>query len=151
MRDFIPPKTDTKTNGPVRLDYAFQLKARYDPLHLSQTTRGGRIYQDIVSGEIVSPRLNASVYPDSGGQYDTVQEGKVRDVAAHFILKADNGEYIYVEHAGFHRPDGYYRAIAYIDADTKGTHDWLNNTTFVVTAEESADLREVTFTYYAAN
>ena len=34
--------------------------------------------------------------------------------------------------------------FAYIDADTKGAYDWLNDTTFVVTAKESAGEREVT-------
>jgi hypothetical protein len=76
---------------------------------------------------------------------------RVRDVDSHFILKAENGEWIYVEHVGYRRQDGYYRAIAYIDADTKGAYDWLNNTTFVVTAKESADEREVVFYYYLAN
>ena len=67
------------------------------------------------------------------------------------MLKTDNGEWIYMEHVGYRRVDGYYRAIAYVEADTKGTHDWLNNTTFVVTAQESADQREVVFHYFVAN
>ena len=151
MRDFEVPKSNTKIKGEVHLEYAFQLKATYDPPTLSPTTRNGRFYQNITGGEIKSDRLNATVYPDRGGQYDTMQTGDVRDINAHFMLRADNGEWIYVEHAGIHRPDGYYRVIAYIEADTKGAHDWLNNTTFVVTAEESSDLRNVTFTYYIAN
>jgi hypothetical protein len=151
MRDFVVPKTDTKIQGPVSLDYAFQLRARFDPPHASHTPRGDFRYQDITSGEVVGDGLRASVYPDSGGQYDTLRADRVRDVDAHFILKAENGEYIYVEHVGYRRPDGYYRAIAYIDADEKGAHDWLNNTTFVVTARESADEREVIFDYYVAS
>jgi len=67
------------------------------------------------------------------------------------MLKAENGDYIYVEHVGYHRPDGYYRVIAYIDAPTDGPYDWLNGTTFVVTATESSDLRDVVFSYYVAN
>lgn len=151
MRDFVVPKTDTKVKGEVRLDYAFVLKAQYDPPQVSPTPKGAFRYQDITSGEVRGERLNAAVYPDSGGQYDTVREDRVRDVDAHFILKADNGEWIYVEHVGYRRPDGYYRAIAYIDADAKGAYDWLNNTTFVVTAKESSDQREVEFYYYVAN
>ena len=151
MQDFIVPKTDTKVNGKVRLDYAFQLKAQYDPLQLYRTTRGGRVHQGVTGGGIDSPRLKATVLPDSGGQYDTVQDGKVREINAHFMLHADNGEWLQVSHTGFRRPDGYYRAFATFDADAKGAYDWLNNTTFMVTAEESPDLREVTFTYYVAN
>jgi Protein of unknown function (DUF3237) len=151
MRDFVVPKTDTKVLGKVELEYAFQLRARFDAPHVSKTPKGDFRYQDITSGDVRGERLTATVYADSGGQYDTVRPDRVRDVDAHFILKAENGEWIYVEHVGYRRQDGYYRAIAYIDADTKGAHDWLNNTTFVVTAKESADEREVVFYYYLAN
>jgi hypothetical protein len=150
MREFVVPKTDTKILGEVKLEYAFQLRARFDPPRSSHTTKGDFRYQDITGGDVVGERLKAAVYSDSGGQYDTVRADRVRDVDAHFILKAENGEWIYVEHVGYRRPDGYYRAIAYIDADAKGAYDWLNNTTFVVTAKESPDGREVVFYYYAA-
>ena len=151
MRDFVVPKTDTKVLGKVELEYAFQLRARFDAPHVTKTPKGDFRYQDITSGDVRGERLTAAVYADSGGQYDTVRPDHVRDVDAHFILKAENGEWIYVEHVGYRRQDGYYRAIAYIDADVKGAYDWLNNTTFVVTAKESADEREVVFSYYLAN
>ena len=151
MRDFVVPKTDTKVLGKVELEYAFQLRARFDAPHVSNTPKGDFRYQDITSGDVRGERLTAAVYADSGGQYDTVRPDRVRDVDSHFILKAENGEWIYVEHVGYRRQDGYYRAIAYIDADAKGAYDWLNNTTFVVTAKESADEREVVFYYYLAN
>src|ERR1700749_4700585 len=151
MREFVVPKTDTKIQGEVKLEYAFQLHAHFDPPRKSQTPKGEFRYQDITSGEVKGERLNAAVYADSGGQYDTIRPHRVRDVDAHFILKAENGEWIYMEHVGYRRTDGYYRAIAYVEADTKGAYDWLNNTTFVVTANESADEREVVFHYYVAN
>ena len=150
MRDFVVPKTDTKVTGDVRLEYAFRLTAHYDPPKVSQTPKGSFRYQDIVSGEVHGERFNATVYPDSGGQYDTVRSDRIRDVDAHFMLKADNGEWIYMEHVGYRRADGYYRAIAYVEADTKGAYEWLNNTTFVVTAQESTDQREVVFHYFVA-
>ena len=151
MRDFVVPKTDTKVLGKVELEYAFQLRARFDAPHVSKTPKGDFRYQDITSGNVRGERLTAAVYADSGGQYDTLRPDRVRDVDSHFILKAENGEWIYVEHVGYRRQDGYFRAIAYVDADTKGAYDWLNNTTFVVTAKESADEREVVFYYYLAN
>jgi hypothetical protein len=143
--------TDTSEVGEVRLDYAFQLHARYEAPRLQRTPKGDFRYQDLVSGEVTGARLKASVYPNSGGQYDTVRSDRVRDVDAHFILNAANGERLYVEHFGFRTPEGYYRAIAYLDADAKGAHDWVNDTTFVVTARESPDEREVVFTYYVAD
>jgi len=95
MRDFVVPRTDTKVMGEVRLEYAFQLTAHYDPPKVSQTPKGAFRYQDIVSGEVRGAHLNATVYPDSGGQYDTVRSDRIRDVDAHFMLKAENGEFIF--------------------------------------------------------
>ena len=151
MREFVVPKTDTKILGTIELEYAFKLTAHYDPPQESHTPRGTFRYQDIVSGEVSGARITATVYPDSGGQYDTVRSDRVRDVDAHFMVKADNGEWLYMEHVGYRRTDGYYRAIAYIETDLKGAYEWMNNTTFVVTAKESADQREVAFYYYIAN
>ena len=153
MRDFTVPQTDpaTKVQGPVHLEYAFSLHAKYDPPRESDTPRGTFRYQDIVSGELAGARVKASVYPDSGGQYDTVRADGVRDVDAHFMLKTDGGEWIYLEHVGYRRVDGYYRAIAYVDADLKGSFEWMTNTTFVVSAQESKDQREVVFHYWIAN
>jgi hypothetical protein len=151
MRDFVVPKTDTKILGTIELEYAFKLTAHYDPPQESHTPRGAFRYQDIVSGDVSGARITATVYPDSGGQYDTVRSDRVRDVDAHFMVKADNGEWLYMEHVGYRRTDGYYRAIAYIETDLKGAYEWMNNTTFVVTAKESADQREVVFYYYIAN
>jgi hypothetical protein len=151
MREFVVPKTDTKILGTIELEYAFKLTAHYDPPQESHTPRGTFRYQDIISGEVSGARITATVYPDSGGQYDTVRTDRVRDVDAHFMVKADNGEWLYLEHVGYRRTDGYYRAIAYIETDLKGAYEWMNNTTFVVTAKESAEQREVVFYYYIAN
>ena len=151
MREFVVPQTDTRILNKIELEYAFKLTAHYDPPQESHTPRGTFRYQDIVSGEVSGARITATVYPDSGGQYDTVRSDRVRDVDAHFMVKADNGEWLYMEHVGYRRTDGYYRAIAYIETDLKGKYEWMNNTTFVVTAKESADQREVVFHYYIAN
>jgi hypothetical protein len=145
------PIPDTKVLGDIRLDFAFELRARYEAARLQHTPKGQFRYQDIVSGAVTGGRLKAKVYPNSGGQYDTVRPDQVRDVDAHFILNAENGERLYVEHFGYRASGGYYRAIAFLDADTKGAYDWVNDTTFVVTAQESPDEHEVLFTYYVAN
>jgi len=33
MREFVVPKTDTRIQGEVKLEYAFQLRAKFDPAH----------------------------------------------------------------------------------------------------------------------
>jgi Protein of unknown function (DUF3237) len=142
---------EDKALGPVRLDFAFELRARYEAPRLQHTPKGHFRYQDLKSGDVSGARIKATVYPNSGGQYDTVRADQVREVDAHFILNAENGERLYVEHFGYRAPDGYYRVIALVDADTQGRYDWVNDTTFVVTAKESPDECEVLFTYYVAN
>ncbi len=123
MREFVVPKTDTKIVGKIELEYAFALTAHYDPAQESHTPRGTFRYQDIVSGELRGARVTATVYPDSGGQYDIVRADRIRDVDAHFMLKANNGEWLYMEHVGSRRADGYYRAGASIETDLKGAYD----------------------------
>ncbi len=151
MRNCVVPEANTRIVGKVELEYAFKLTAHYDLPQQSATPRGTFRYQDILSGEVSGARITATVYPDSGGQYDAVRADHIRDVDAHFMLKADNGEWLYVEHVGYRRSDSYYRAIGYIETDLKGAYEWMNNTTFVVTAQESADQRDVVFYYYVAN
>ena len=151
MSDFVVPEANTRILNPIDLDYAFKLTAHYEAPQESRSPKGTFRYQDIVSGEVSGARITATVYPNSGGQYDTVRADHVRDVDAHFMVKADNGEWLYFEHVGYRRADGYYRAIAYIETGLKGAYEWMNNTTFVVTAKESADQREVVFYYYVAN
>src|SRR3569833_703756 len=108
MREFVVPKTDTKIQGEVKLEYAFELRAKFDPAHRSRTPKGDFRYQDITSGDVRGERLNATVYADSGGQYDTVLPDRVRDVDSHFILKAEYGKKNNKEHVGYRRPDGYH-------------------------------------------
>src|SRR4051812_8509623 len=80
MREFVVPKTDTKIQGEVKLEYAFLLRAKFDPARRSRTPKGDFRYQDITSGDVRGERLNATVYADSGGQYDTIRADRVRDV-----------------------------------------------------------------------
>ena len=152
MRAFTPPPVDTKDKvGKVDMAYAFQLKAAFDPARTEQTPRGRRTFQSITGGTITGPGLNGAVYPDSGGDYGLVRTDGVEDLSARFMIKAaDTGEWIYMSHVGYRRPDGYYRTQAYFDADAGGRYAWLNDAVVIGTAEASKDGREVTFTYYQA-
>lgn len=149
MRTFTPPHIDTRQVGVIGFQYAFQLRARYEPAHQMKTTRGGRYYQSITGGEVSGPKLRGAVYPGSGGDYDAIQcRTGVRDLNAHFMIKADTGEWIYFEHHGYCRPDGYYRIQAYFDADRYGKYDWLNHASVIATARESSDRLSTEFTYF---
>jgi hypothetical protein len=152
MRDFTPPPVTTKGNvGRVALAYAFQLTAKFDPAKIEKTPRGGRVFHGVASGTISGPGLRGEVYPDSGGDYGLIRaKDHVEDLSARFMVKADNGEWLYFSHVGYRRPDGYFRIQAYLDADAGGPYAWLNDAVMIGTAEASPDGRDVTFTYYQA-
>lgn len=149
MREFDPPEIDTKKRGKINLKYAFQITIEYSGKYETDTPRGGRVYQEIVGGT-VEGRLNGRVYPKGGGGFPAVRPDGVQDLNAHILLRANNGEWLYVRHFGYRRPDGYYRIAAYMDADERGEHTWINETVFLATASESEDGLEATFTYYEA-
>ena len=151
MREFTSPEITTKGNvGKVDLSYAFRLTAIYDQRHVSQTSRGGRVYRAITGGTIEGPGLNGKVYADSGGDYGLIREDKVEDLSARFMTRAENGEWIYFSHVGYRRPDGYHRIQAYFDADAGGPYAWLNDAAMIATAVESPDGKRVVYTYYQA-
>jgi hypothetical protein len=152
MREFTPPPVTTKGNvGQVTMAYAFQLKAKFDPAKTENTAHGGRVFQGLASGTISGPGLKGEVYPDSGGEHGLIRaKDRVADLSARFMVKADNGEWLYFSHVGYRRPDGYFRIQAYFDADSGGPYAWLNDAVMIGTAEASPDGREVTITYYQA-
>ena len=149
MPEFIPPKIDTKVIGVPGLEYAFQIRAHLEPAHETRTTRGGRYFQSIAGGEVSGPRLNGTVYPHSGGAFSFVERDGVHELNSRFMIRAaDSGEWIYVEHRGYRRPDGYHRIQAQFDADKQGKYTSLNGGLWVATAAEHANGREVLFTYF---
>ncbi len=149
MKEFVIPKIDTKVIGVPGFEYAFQIRAQLDPAHQTKTTRGGRVFQGIASGTISGPRLNGTVYPDSGGDFSFVEKDGVQELNARFMLRAaDTNEWIYVEHRGYRRADGYYRIQAQFDADKQGKYQSLNTAIWLATAEEAKNGKEVTFTYF---
>ena len=151
MRPFTAPAITTRNNhGVVKLDYAFQIKAEYDPKTVTPTPHGERVFQQIIGGAVAGPKLTAKVRPDSGGDYNVIRPDRVEDVTARFLIEVD-GEQIFVQHVGFWRhTDGYYRFTAYFDADQDGKHTWLQDAVFVCTAQPNPDGKHITYTYYEA-
>jgi hypothetical protein len=150
MRQFTPPPITTKdTLGEVRLDYAFQIELELDERHTSRTARGARVYQGILGGQARGPKLTGKVYTRGHGEYGLARSDGVVDLHTQIVLNVD-GEWIFVRHHGYERPDGYARIAAYIDADLRGKHAELNNSVFIATGEPSADGRKIVFTYFEA-
>ena len=149
MREFTPPKVTTREErGEVKLDYAFQLRANFEPMHQTHTSRGTRLYQDIASGEFTG-RITGKVYPDSGGEYGLLRSDGVEDINQRFMINTSDGEWIYIAHSGYRRrKDGYYRVQVNFDADLRGNYAWLNDAVWIATVEAPADRRSATYTYY---
>jgi hypothetical protein len=149
MKEFVIPKTNTKIVGVPGFEYAFQIRAKMEVLRETTTTRGGRRLTSVESGTVSGPRLTGTVYPHSGGDFSFIEKDGVQELNARFMLRAaDTEEWIYVEHRGYRRPDGYYRIQAQFDADKQGKYASLNGAMWLAIAEESKDGREVTFTYF---
>lgn len=148
MPDFILPSIDTKIVGVPGFEYGFQVRAQLAPAHETRTTRGGRYLQSIASGTVSGPRLSGTVYPHSGGDFSFIEKDAVHELNARFMIKADTTEWIYVEHRGYRRPDGYYRIQAQFDADKQGKYATLNNGFWLAIAEEVPGKNAVTFTYF---
>lgn len=149
MREFSLPKTSTRNGrGEVKLDYAFQLHARFDPLRETRTAHGVRLYQDVTGGELHG-RITGRVYPDSGGEYGLLRADAVEDISQRFMLNTSDGEWIYIAHSGYRRrKDGYYRIQASFDADLRGNYGWLNDAVWIAIVNAPADRRTATYTYY---
>lgn len=149
MREFTPPQTNTKgQKGEVALSYAFRLMAEFDPRRADAGENGGRAYRAIIGGTIEGAALQGHVYPDSGGDYGKIGPDGVEQINARFMVRDRLGEWIYIEHVGYRRPDGYHRIHAYFDADANGPYAWLNDAAVLAHVEESAHGRRATYTYY---
>jgi hypothetical protein len=148
MKDFVVPKIDTKVIGLLGFEYGFQIHAQLDPAHETKTPRGGRYFQSIAGGKVSGPRLTGTVSSNSGGAFSFIERDGVHELNSRFMIQADTGEWIYIEHRGYRRADGYHRIQAQIDADKQGKYASLNSALWLAIAEEAANGREVTFTYY---
>lgn len=66
--------------------------------------KGDRLIINIVSVELTSEKLNASLATVAAGEWATVSEGSIFALDVRLTLKTDDGEFIYVEYTG--RGDG---------------------------------------------
>lgn len=150
MPEFTPPKTESRNfRGPVTMTYAFKIEAEFDAIREQKTARGTRVFQQVAGGDVSGPKLAGKIYPYSGTELGLLRADKVEDLNLRFMINTDDGEWIYVNHSGYHRrTDGYYRVAATFDAERTGNHFWLNDTVVLATAEASRDGRKVVFTYY---
>ena len=137
----------TRAPEPMALDYVFQMQLAFGPPRLMRTPRGGRVFAPVMGGRITGPRLAGEVVPETGGDFGFLRRDGVEDLHARFMLRAEDGTDIYVQHTGYVREDGYVRLTPFFDAPKGSPHAWLNNTLLVARGEPAEG--GLVLTYYA--
>ena len=131
------PSTDDPFG--LRWTHAFDIRLFFDRRwNIDPVTDGGpsQGYTSVGTGSTVTgPLLNGRVVDYSGADWPAVRSDGVVELAAHYMLEADDGARIYIRNLGYvHGPktaaDGaaipsYFRCTPYFRAPA-GPHDWLN-------------------------
>jgi|GEM_PF-1741339 len=108
---------------------------------------GTRLYRKITGGTIAG-RIEGTLYPDGGGEYSLLRPDGVTEISTHVVLRANDGQWLYLYNMGYARPDGYYRTTSWVDADVRGQHDWTSGLFFIGTGTMAADGNSTTIRYY---
>lgn len=108
----------------IGFEPAFSALLRHDRTHAFDTPRGERIFRKIDGGDVTG-RIVGTVYPHGGAEFSQRRPDGVTDINGHLLLRDHDGEWIYLYHKGFRRPDGYYRVTSWVDADVRGKHAWV--------------------------
>lgn len=152
----------------IDLEHAFDIRINFDrrwqtgPVHAGGPNFG---YTSIGEGSTVSgPLLNGTLVDYSGADWPMMRTDGVVELAAHYMIKADDGTLIYIRNLGYvhgrlERPDGsvlapYFRCTPYFRAP-EGLHEWLNRTVIVGIGQRRPKLKpeddpdHSLFRYYA--
>src|SRR4030095_226578 len=88
-----------------RLEHAFTISIDLaEPYWIQPSSRGEvRAAVHAAAGSEGGPRLNVRVIPMSGGDFPLVRPNGVIDFDARYLLEADDGAIIYLEHRSYPR------------------------------------------------
>ena len=131
----------------VGFEPAFTVTIEHDRAEPIAGPSGTRLYRKITGGTL-SGRIEGTLYPDGGGDYSLLRPDGVSEISAHVLLRAKDGQWLYLYNMGYARPDGYYRTTSWVDADVRGAHDWTSGLFFIGTGQIAADGRSTTIRYY---
>ena len=122
------------------LEHIFDIEVLFgaDRMVFGPLPGGGRQgYTPPIGGTISGPRLTGSVVPHSGADYALVRDDGVIELNAHYLLRADDGTFIYIRNKGYIIPGegaaanaqglpqpAYFRLTPYFRVP-EGPHDWL--------------------------
>lgn len=138
---------DDKFIADVGFAPAFSVTIEHDLAEPIAAPGGTRLFRKITGGKI-SGRIDGTLYPKGAGEYSVLRPDGVIEVDAHLLVRDEKGEWLYLRHVGYARPDGYYRVTSWVDADVRGTHDWVAGLFFIGTGKMAADGRSTTIDYF---
>lgn len=132
----LPPNADPFE---LRYTHAFDIRLFFDRRwNVGPVTEGGssQAYTSVGTGSTVSgPLLNGRVVDHSGADWPEIRNDGVVELAAHYMLEADDGAQIYIRNLGYvhgrtaggngEEIPAYFRCTPYFRAPA-GPHDWLN-------------------------
>jgi hypothetical protein len=83
------------------LTFAFELRAKVgDPVEIGQIPHGRRRIVPILGGTVRGPKLNATVVPNSGSDWQIIQPDGFSELDTRYTLQTDKGQLVYVQNAG---------------------------------------------------
>ena len=81
-----------------------------------------------IGGTISGPRLTGSVVPHSGADYAMVRDDGVIELNAHYLLRADDGTFIYIRNKGYLVPGGVEHSLTQKPWRPVNAFTWNNPT-----------------------
>ncbi|GII05899.1 hypothetical protein Pta02_79070 [Planobispora takensis] len=136
------------------LTFAFEIRARLEPtMHVGHGDGEKTEFTPIVGGTVDGPLLRGVVLPGGGDWSNT--RGRVCELDARYLLRAEDGAVIDIVNRGYYHEDGdgpdqfdgdlqvtragvYYRTSPTFRTDAPA-HRWLSRTVFVGLAREAEE------------
>ncbi len=131
----------------VGLEPAFSVTIEHDEAEEIAGPSGTRLFRKINGGQ-VSGRINGSLYANGAGEFSLLRPDGVAEVNSHMLLRAEDGQWLYLYHMGYARPDGYFRVTSWVDSDVRGEYNWTTGLFFIGTGQMAADGKSTTIHYY---
>ena len=122
------------------LEFVFQATVSIAPvISFGQGSYGVRRIIPITGGRFHGPRLSGEVL-DEGQDTQLVRPDGVTEICARYVLRADDGERIYIVNSGLVVPGpdptakpSYVRTQPRFEAAVGGRYEWLNKSLFIGT------------------
>ncbi|PYI14941.1 hypothetical protein BO86DRAFT_436283 [Aspergillus japonicus CBS 114.51] len=142
--------------NPPALEYAFTLHVDLAPaLDYGSSAVGHRRFIPITGGTVTGPKLQGTIVPHSGGDWNAVRADEVVHVYARYSIRLADGTLVGITNEGYGRASAATMKSVFEDEDptaasmTNGGREWYTRTLpkFEV-GEDRAEYRWLTATVF---